>query len=150
MVLISIICVPLGLLMFGFGVERVLSWAVLFVAYGFINVGLTGVANIGMTYVMDSYYPIAAEALLLVNGLKNIVAFGYTYGVIPWVDGMGYAIVRCCPYLPPLIFAIANILQTFGTMAGIYVAIVGLAMPLYIFGDRIRHWTSVNLRLISW
>jgi hypothetical protein len=76
--------------MFGFGVQKQLSWAVLFVGYGFINVGLTGVANIGMTYVMDSYFPVAAEALLLVNGLKNIVAFGFTYAAVPWVTQTGY------------------------------------------------------------
>jgi hypothetical protein len=86
-----------------------LNWAVIFTAYGFINVGLTGVANIGMTYVMDSYYPIATEALLLVTRLKNIVAFGYTYGVAPWADGMGYARVYSAPiylhlYLQLLIF----------------------------------------------
>lgn len=84
------ICVPIGCLMFGFAVQEQMSWAVIFVAYGFINVGLTGVANIGMTYVMDSYFPVAADALLVVNGLKNVVAFGFSYGAVPWITGSGY------------------------------------------------------------
>lgn len=79
-----------GILMFGFGAERYLHWAVLFVGYGLINVSLTGVANIGMTYVMDSYYPVAAEALLLINGLKNIAAFGFLKGLVPWLSVSGY------------------------------------------------------------
>lgn len=63
--------------MFGYGVERHMSWAMLYVGYGFISVGLTGCASISMTYVIDSYYPVAQECLEMVNGLKNVVAFGF-------------------------------------------------------------------------
>lgn len=76
--------------MFGFGATKKLHWAVLFVANGFINVGVTGVASIGMTYVSDSYFPVAHEALLVINGLKNVVAFGYSYGVTPWIVSAGF------------------------------------------------------------
>ena len=86
---IPTICVPIGLLLFGFGAQNRLSWVYIYVGYGFVNVGLTGVANIGMTYVMDSYFPVAAEALLLVNGLKNVVAFGFTFGITPWIAASG-------------------------------------------------------------
>ena len=80
-----------GLLMIGFGLEKKLSWVVIYVGFAFLSVGLTGVANIGMTYVMDSYFPIAAECLLLVNGLKNVFAFGFAYAAIPWAESQGYA-----------------------------------------------------------
>ena len=40
--------------------------------------------------VIDSYYPMAFEALLLVNGLKNVFAFGFSYGVVPWIIHSGY------------------------------------------------------------
>ena len=76
--------------MFGFGAQEKLHWAVGFVGYGFIATGLSGTANIGMIYVMDSYYPVAAEALLLINGLKNVIAFGFLHGVVPWVTEDGY------------------------------------------------------------
>ena len=76
--------------MFGFGAQKQMHWTVGFVGYGFICVGLTGAASIAMTYVLDSYYPIAAEALLLVNGLKNVVAFGFVHGIIPWTTTAGY------------------------------------------------------------
>lgn len=72
----------------------------MFVGYGFINVGLTAVPSIGMTYVMDSYFPVAPEALLLVNGLKNVVAFGFTYGAVPWVVARGYQEVSLAMVLP--------------------------------------------------
>jgi len=57
--------------MFGLGAQNLSHWAVLFVGFGLINVGLTGVANIAMTYVMDSYFPAATEGLLVINGLKR-------------------------------------------------------------------------------
>lgn len=38
-----------------------------------------------MAYVSDCALPVNADALLLVNGLKNIVAFGFLYAVVPWV-----------------------------------------------------------------
>jgi hypothetical protein len=91
-----------------------------------------------MAYVSDCALPVNSDALLLVNGLKNIgecayqptcetcaddwlVAFGFLYGIIPWVSEAGY--VDC-----------------FGTMAGIFVAIVGVgAVLLIMYGARVRH-----------
>ena len=88
-----------------------------------ISVGLTFVPVATMVYVSDSYLPVNADALLLVNGLKNMVAFGFLYGLVPWVSVAGYV-------------------NVFGTMAGIYLAIMLLTIPLIIFGQRIRHTTG--------
>ena len=82
-----------------------------------------------MAYVSDSLLPINADALLLVNGLKNIVAFGFLYGVVPWVEKVGYA-------------------ACFGTQAGIFVGIVGIgAVVLIMWGARLRH-VSAGWRII--
>lgn len=88
-----------------------------------VAVGLTAVPIITMTYVSDCYLPVAPDALMLINGLKNIVAFGFLYGVVPWVSQAGYV-------------------NTYGTQAGVYVAILALAIPLSFFGARIRHITG--------
>jgi hypothetical protein len=85
-----------------------------------VSVGLTFVPIATMTYVSDCYLPVNADALELVNGLKNIVAFGFLYGVVPWVTKDGYV-------------------NTFGAQAGIYVLIMLLAIPVIIFGQRLRH-----------
>lgn len=89
-----------------------------------VAVGLTAVPIITMTYVSDCYLPVAPDALLLINGLKNVVAFGFLYGVVPWISEDGYV-------------------DAFGTQAGVYVAIVALAIPLSFFGARIRHKTAL-------
>lgn len=110
-----------------------------------VAVGLTFVPVATMTYVSDCYLPVNADALLLVNGLKvchaaqcqkkvpkwtsltiitqNIVAFGFLHGVDGWVQ-TGYV-------------------SSFGTMAGIFVAIMALAIPLVLYGERIRHTTAL-------
>jgi hypothetical protein len=98
--------------------------------------GMFQIPTITMAYVSDCALPVNSDALLLVNGLKNIVAFGksvseayqpllnilgFLYGVVPWVDKVGYV-------------------DSFGTMAGIFVAIVGLgAVLLTVYGARVRH-----------
>lgn len=119
----ALLIVPAGALLFGYGVGRNLGWASLFVGYGMISFGLCAVPTITMTYVSDLYLPIAPDALLLVNGLKNIVAFGFLYGIVDW-------------YL-------AGPIQCFGAQAGIFAAVIVLGgIPLALFGAKIRHATA--------
>jgi len=101
----------------------------LFFGYGLIAVALTATPTITLAYVSDCALPVNSDALLLVNGLKNIVAFGFLYGIVPWVSEVGY--VDC-----------------FGTMAGIFVAIVAAgAVLLIVYGARVRH-ASAQWRII--
>ncbi|KAF2196680.1 MFS general substrate transporter [Delitschia confertaspora ATCC 74209] len=124
MLIFPFLITPAGCILFGYGVERNLHWMSLFFSYGMISVALTATPTITMAYVSDCALPVNSDALLLVNGLKNIVAFGFLYGVIPWVEEVGY--IAC-----------------FGTQAGMFVAIVGLgAVPLIFFGAAIRHITA--------
>ena len=60
---------------------------------------------------------------LLTFIMQNIVAFGFLHGVDAWVQ-TGYV-------------------SSFGTMAGIFVAIMALAIPLVLYGERIRHTTAL-------
>ena len=83
---------PCGLLMFGFGAQRSWHWAILYVGYGMVSV-VPAAAIVAMTYAVDSYFEVAAEALLVINGFKAVVAFGFTYGLIPWTRRVGYATV---------------------------------------------------------
>lgn len=59
---------------------------------------------------------------------QNVVAFGFLKGVVPWVTDVGYK-------------------DCFGTQAGVYVAILALAIPLSLYGDRLRH-ISAQWRII--
>ena len=80
--------------------------------------------------MVDCYYPAAAEAALLIVGLKNVFGFGFSYSVIPWLTAWGYA-------------------HTFGTFAAIQIGVVLLGLPLWYFGKKIRHAT-VKWKIILW
>lgn len=80
--------------------------------------------------VIDAYYPVAFEALLLVNGLKNIFAFGFSYGVVPWVMRSGYS-------------------AAFGEMVVIQTGVMLFAIPMYFYGKKLRH-ASAMWKVISW
>ncbi|KEF51967.1 uncharacterized protein A1O9_11957 [Exophiala aquamarina CBS 119918] len=97
LLIIPAILGPCGLLMFGFGAQKSLHWAVLYVGYGLISI-VPAAASIAMTYVMDSYFEVAAEGLLVVNGIKNVAAYGFTYGFIPWTTSVGYETVNPAPH----------------------------------------------------
>jgi hypothetical protein len=96
-----------------------------------ISVSLTAVPTITLAYVSDCALVVNSDVLLLVNGLKNIVAFGFLYGVVPWVDEAGYV-------------------NSFGTMAGVFAGVVGIGAVLllvYGYGAQIRH-TSARWKVI--
>lgn len=93
LLLVPFVLGPAGLLMFGIGAQKKLHWAVLFVGFGCISI-VPAASTIAMTYVMDSYFEVAAEGLLVVNGVKNVVAFGFSYGFTSWTDEVGYSKVR--------------------------------------------------------
>jgi hypothetical protein len=128
LVAIPFLITSAGCVLFGYGVQNMMSWVSLFFGYGMTSVALTAVPTITMAYVSDCILPINSDALLLVNGLKNIVAFGFLYGVVPWAD-QGY--INC-----------------FGALAGIFVATIGLGgVLLVVYGARARH-TSAQWRII--
>lgn len=56
-----------------------------------------------------------------VVGSKNIVAFGFLYAIVPWVQKVGY--INC-----------------FGALSGIFVAVIAIGLlSLIPFGGKIRH-----------
>jgi hypothetical protein len=61
--------------------------------------------------------------MLTLLASKNVVCFGFLYGLLPWVEDSGY-------------------IASFGTQAGVYVAICLLAVPVIVYGQQIRHTTS--------
>ncbi|KAA8614739.1 ProP Permease of the major facilitator superfamily [Pyrenophora tritici-repentis] len=121
MVAIPLVITTSGSILFGYGVQDALSWVSLFFGYGMISVALTAIPTVTLAYLSDCALPVNSDVLLLVNGLKNIVAFGFLYGVIPWVDSVGYT-------------------SSFGTLAGIFAGIVGVgAVFLIMYGATVRH-----------
>ena len=123
LLVIPTLLVPAGCLAFGYGVADALHWTSLFFGYGMIALGLTFQPVSTMAYVSDAYLPVNMDAFVLINGVKNIVAFGFLYGVSPWVEKDGYV-------------------NAFGAQAGIYVLVMLLGAPLVFTGAKIRKVTA--------
>jgi hypothetical protein len=121
LVVVPLVLTTAGSILFGYGVQNALSWVSLFFAYGMISVALTAIPTITLAYASDCALPVNSDVMLLINGLKNIVAFGFLYGVVPWVADVGYV-------------------NAFGTMAGVFAGVVTIGAVLLIrYGASARH-----------
>ncbi len=116
------IITPVGLVIIGVVLQKHLSWVGLAFGWMMLNIGLTGVANVMLTYSVDCYPWRAAHIGVMVNTVKNVVSFGVSYGVVPW-------------------YMLVGPLNQYGTIAGIAVFFFLLNIPLSIYGKRLRTWS---------
>jgi len=54
-----------GLLMYGIGIAKGVHWIVPVIGDGLVGVSLTGFPSFAQPYVMDSYYPVATDAMIV-------------------------------------------------------------------------------------
>lgn len=131
------IIVPLGLILFGVGIKNEWHWIVPIIGAGMVNFGLPALPAIMSPYIMDSYYPVAMDCLIvrsqnqfyyqtlltysskLLNGFKNFISFAVGFAVIPWIDRNGIVAVFCI-------------------LAAMMFAVYASFAFLYIFGKNLR------------
>jgi hypothetical protein len=51
--------------------------------------GLTAVSNILVTYIVDSYLPIAAEAMVVIFVLRGIIGAVLVLRSLDWIEAVG-------------------------------------------------------------
>ena len=85
---------PIGLLLWGFGLGNHLHWIVPIAGTSITYGVLAAVQTIALTYIVDSYRPMAGESMTSVTAYKNTIAFGLSFAVIPWIESDGFAKVR--------------------------------------------------------
>jgi MFS family permease len=110
---------PAGVLITGLTMNHHTHWIGLAIGWGMLSLGLTASANILLTYAVNCYPHRAAHTALLVNVIKNLLAFGVSFQSMDWY-------LRDGP------------LKQFGAMAGALWASYLLVVPLYFFGAKIR------------
>ena len=81
---------PVGLLMWGGGLQNHLHPMVAIAGIAFTYGVLTSVPTVGITYVVDCYRPLAGDAITVLTASKNTFAFGLSFAVTPWVQRNGY------------------------------------------------------------
>lgn len=121
MLLITAITGPAGLIMFGCGTQYNVHW--MLPIFGEFLMGFASIisGNITYTYIADAYLERADASLVILNGLKNLSAFGLVYAVNPWNMHSGYA-------------------TAFGGLAVILFAFHVPMAILYYKGEAIRAW----------
>ncbi|KDQ58236.1 hypothetical protein JAAARDRAFT_206902 [Jaapia argillacea MUCL 33604] len=103
--------------------SRGVHWIGPVVMYSIINAGQGIGSTAIVTYVIDVHKKNAAECFALINCVKNLILYGFTQFAVNWVVNMG-------------------ILHTFGILAGVSAICILTAIPMYIYGKRVRSWVS--------
>ncbi|KFY74088.1 hypothetical protein V499_05870 [Pseudogymnoascus sp. VKM F-103] len=132
-IVVSLITTPLGLVLFGVGIQYKLHWMCPTVGLGLLNFSIVQATNVSLVYTIDCYRPIAGEVTVTSMALKSCFGFLLSFYTNPWIDKVGY-------------------LNAYGTMAGISVAVLLCGIPLYIFGKKIRHasWNWGMVKVVHW
>ncbi|KAJ9602218.1 hypothetical protein H2200_013338 [Cladophialophora chaetospira] len=114
---------PVGLMLWGAGLQNHLPSMVPIVGTAITYGVLCAIPGIGMTYVVDSYRPVAKETMTIVTAAKNTFAFGLSFSVFPWIARDGTT-------------------KMSGYQVLIESVILLTTVPMYIYGARIRQWTN--------
>lgn len=131
---IGLICTPVGLVLYGVGIERQLHWIVPTLGLGFLSFAIAQTTNVSLVYIIDSYRPIAGETIVTQLAFKSAFGFLLSFYTNPWIAKDGYA-------------------NAFGAMAGIAGVVILMWVPFYIWGRQIRVATMkwrVMTHLIGW
>lgn len=80
---------PAVCLVLGYGLRPPRHWIILCVGWAMLSMGLTGSANVLLTYAVDCLGPQAGYIGPLVNLTKNSLAFGVSYSSVRWMQAMG-------------------------------------------------------------
>lgn len=105
---------PAGCVLLAFFCQNHLHWAAIAVGFGMVSFGSVYTPNIAITYLAHRHQRDAAQCLVLVNVVKNLVAFLFLYEAVEWVQSQGY-------------------LQVYLVMFALGVATIAGALPLYLF-----------------
>ncbi|KAF4965564.1 hypothetical protein FSARC_6649 [Fusarium sarcochroum] len=80
---------PSGCLILGHGLRHPSAWVQVCVGWCLLAFGLTGSANVLLTYSVNSIPSRAGDIGVLVNVTKNCLAFGVSYASLSWMQAMG-------------------------------------------------------------
>lgn len=115
--------VPVGVLIFGICVARKLSWVGAAFGYGMQGFGLTAAANTLVTYAVDSYLPLAGEALVVVFVFRGISGCALSIFAPNWITAAGTE-------------------SAFGQMVAVQYFLLIFVVVFAFYGKRIRVMTA--------
>ncbi|KAK3672391.1 hypothetical protein LTR78_007698 [Recurvomyces mirabilis] len=78
---------PCGLILYGVTLAHEMHWIAPIVGTGFVAFGLSVGGAVTMSYILDCYKEIGTQAITSIILIRNIVGFGITWGIQPWITG---------------------------------------------------------------
>ncbi|KAJ5660971.1 uncharacterized protein N7484_000343 [Penicillium longicatenatum] len=114
---------PMGVLTFGICTANQVTWVGAAFGYAMQGFGLTAVSNVVVTYAVDSYHQLAGEALVIVFVIRNTIAMLLALYTVNWQESTG-------------------VKNAFGQMVGIQYFFLSFTILMFLYGKRIRAWTT--------
>lgn len=119
---------PIGLMLWGGALGSQLSLYTAIAGTGITYAVVCAVATIGITYMVDSYKPLSADTITVLQIFRGIFAYAVSFAVTPWTMNSGY-------------------IKMSGYMTLIEGVVFLMTIPLYVYGARIRQWTIKKFNL---
>ncbi|TVY42520.1 putative MFS-type transporter, partial [Lachnellula occidentalis] len=114
----GILCAA-GLILWGVGAARGVHWFGLIVGLGMLAFSVICGGSISLSYDVDCFKEIAGESMISVIVIRNTLGFAVSYGINPWINGMG---LQNC----------------FVTVAMVALACTFTFVPMIFFGKSLR------------
>ncbi|KAL4886448.1 major facilitator superfamily domain-containing protein [Aspergillus karnatakaensis] len=86
---VNLFLLPASLLLFGLGAAYELHWFTVVFAMGLMGLAIMIGLQLSIAYCLDSYKDFGADALVTVIIVRNMINFGVSYGITPWIENMG-------------------------------------------------------------
>ncbi|KAF9895133.1 hypothetical protein FE257_000035 [Aspergillus nanangensis] len=119
-----------GLIVFGVGLGQGLHWAVVAAGSGIFSTGFVILADIALSYLIDCYQNVIADALVAVVFVRNGISMIIMFTLSPWLHGFG-------------------VQNTFICMAFVALAISMLVIPLLLWGKDARIATAKSYEMFT-
>ncbi|CUM66269.1 uncharacterized protein PRCAT00003930001 [Priceomyces carsonii] len=130
MIIPSTFFITIGLMGFGWSSHIKDLWIGPILFFGSVSFGCSMASTTAITFAIDSYRVFAAESLVSFNFLKNLLGFIFSLFNTNFFHARGGK-------------------TTFITYGAVQLFISLFAIPLYIYGKRIRSWTDEK-ELLRW
>ncbi|KAJ5667369.1 hypothetical protein N7507_003233 [Penicillium longicatenatum] len=114
---------PMGVLTFGISTANQVTWVGAAFGYAMQGYGLTAASNVVVTYAVDSYHQLAGEALVIVFVIRNTIAMLLALYTVNWQESTG-------------------VKNAFVQMVGIQYFFLFFTILMFLYGKRIRAWTT--------
>ncbi|KAK6464837.1 member of major facilitator superfamily multidrug-resistance protein [Scheffersomyces coipomensis] len=123
MIIPSTFFISFGLMGFGWSSQNKDAWIAPVIFFGCVGFGSSMASTTAITFTVDSYKMFAAESLVSFNFLKNLMGFIFSLFNNDFIHSRGER-------------------TAFLTYGSVQLFLSLFAIPLYIYGKRLRSWTD--------